>query len=59
MKRLILAAVALLMLTSIGSAQMGRRGNGGYRAPRGGVFSRMIELERRKNAWIRENIFRR
>lgn len=58
MKRMILAAVALLMLTSISSAQMGRR-NRGYQQPRGGIFSRLIEMERAKNAWIRENIFRR
>jgi len=59
MKRMFFVAMALLMLASTGSAQMGRRYNGGYQPQRGGVFSRMMELERRKNAWLRETFLGR
>ena len=47
-------AIALLLLTS-GPTQAAGRQN---RSSNGGVFSRMIEMERAKNAWLREK-FRR
>ncbi len=55
MKRLILLAVAALML-STGSTEAARNRYSSYRSNNGngGVFSRMMELERRKNARLRQ-----
>ena len=61
MKRVFLIAVALLMLTtgSSNSDAAGRRYRS-YRASNGGgLFSRMMELERRKNERLREIFFGR
>lgn len=59
MKRLFFLAVALLLLwTGSSEAQIGRnrqfRSNNG-----GGPVSRLIELERRKNAWLRRTFLER
>ena len=60
MKQLFLIAVAVLVL-STGSTKADRRDrNATYRqSGQGGVFSRMMELERRKNARLREIFLRR
>ncbi len=58
MKRLVLIAVAGLILASAGTAQA-QVGNGGYQQQRSGPLSRLIELERRKNAWLRRTFLGR
>lgn len=60
MKRLLLLAVAVLILSAGSSEAAGNRTRV-YRQARtnGGVVSRMIELERRKNAWLRQTFFGR
>ena len=60
MKRIFLLAVAMLMLTMTSGSTEAANGRRGYQAPnRNSPFSRMMEMERRKNAWIRRNIFGR
>jgi hypothetical protein len=60
MKRLFLLTVAMLMLTMTSGPTEAANGRRVYRAPNGNSpFSRMMEMERRKNAWIRRNIFGR
>ena len=59
MRRVIttLALIAAFSLAAAGEAEAGRRNN--YRGSRvsqrsnGGFFSNLMELERRKNAWLR------
>jgi hypothetical protein len=59
MKQLLLIAVAVLVM-STGSTQAARRDRAVYRqSGQGGVFSRMMELERRKNERLREIFLRR
>jgi hypothetical protein len=59
MKRLFLIAVALLLFGN-GSTEAARNRYPTYRsANRGGVFSRLMELERRKNERLRQIIFGR
>ena len=62
MKRIITGAVALIIAFSVMSgseAEAGRRNNGNRRvfasnrADNGGFFQNVMELERRKNAWLR------
>ncbi len=54
MKQLFFLAVAIVVL-SAGSTQAARRQRTAtYTQPGQGVFSRMMELERRKNARLRE-----
>jgi hypothetical protein len=52
MRRLVILAVAAIVVAaSVTPAQAaGRRA--GYYGQRQGVFSRLMELERRKNAWL-------
>jgi hypothetical protein len=57
MKQLFFLAIALLLLTSGPTYASGRQ-NRGYRSSNGGVFSKLVEMERAKNAWLREK-FRR
>lgn len=60
MKKLFLLAVAMLMLTIPSGSTEAANGRRGYQnSNTGGPFSRMMEMERRKNAWIRRNVFGR
>lgn len=60
MTRLFLLAIAVLML-STGSTEAARSRSSGYRSNNGngGVFNRMMELERQKNARLRQIFFGR
>lgn len=59
-KVFILAAIAALTFASTQNAEAGRRNRGYTRSrttwqspsQRQGLWSRMVELERRKNAWL-------
>lgn len=62
MKRIITTAVALIIAFSVTSgseAEAGRRNNNNRRifasnrVSNGGFFQNVMELERRKNAWLR------
>lgn len=60
MKRIILIAVAALMLTTGSARAAGGRQNRAYRSSSGnGPISRLVELERRKNAWLRQTFLGR
>ncbi len=51
-KMIILGLVALFVATSQVPAQAGRRNGRGSNGNRQGVFARLMELERAKNAWL-------
>ena len=53
MRRLVILAVAAIVVAaSVTPAQAAGRRSGYYGGQRQGVFSRLMELERRKNAWL-------
>lgn len=53
MRRLVILAVAtVLVAASVTPAQAGAGRRSGYNGQRTGVFARLMELERRKNAWL-------
>lgn len=60
MKRLLLLAIAVLMM-STGSTEAARNRYSSYRSSNGngGAFSRLMELERRKNERLRQIFFGR
>lgn len=50
-----LFAALFLMVTVFGSSADARPADRGVQKPRTGILARLVELERRKNAWLREN----
>ncbi len=54
-----LLIIVFLSLTFVSSAEGARYSQRGIRAQRPGPIYRLIQLERRKNAWIRRTFFNR
>ncbi len=53
MRRLVILAVAaVIVAASVTPAQAAGRRSGYNNGQRTGVFARLMELERRKNAWL-------
>jgi hypothetical protein len=59
MKRLLLVAVVLGCFVSTTSAFAASRGQAGASATRNGPVAKLIELERRKNEWLRQRFLSR
>lgn len=56
---LLVAVVASMFIVSAASAAQPSRANRGAQAARKGPVSKLIELERRKNEWLRETFLNR
>ncbi|MFM8635347.1 MAG: hypothetical protein ACKOEX_11140 [Planctomycetia bacterium] len=56
---LLVAVVASMFIVSTASAAQPSRATRGAQAARKGPVSKLIELERRKNEWLRETFLNR
>lgn len=55
---LLIAIVASLFVTSTASANQARPGTAQVKSTRNGPVAKLIELERRKNEWLRQRFAR-